>query len=40
MIMRQNHTVEDQILAEKAVRSIIDYAIINDVNVDSEQPVI
>ncbi|MCX6140808.1 MAG: trigger factor [Candidatus Kapabacteria bacterium] len=40
MIMRQNHTVEDQILAEKAVRTIIDYAIINDVIVDSEQPVI
>lgn len=40
MIMRQNHTVEDQLLAEKAVRTLIDYAIINDVNVDSEQPVI
>jgi trigger factor len=40
MIMRQNHSVEDQLLAEKAVRSIIDYAIVNDVIVDSEQTAI
>jgi len=40
LIMRQNQTVDDQILAEKAVRTILDYAIINDVHVDAEQPVI
>ncbi len=36
MIMRQNHSVEDQLLAEKAVRTLVDYAIVNDVIVDSE----
>lgn len=40
MIMRQNHSVEDQLLAEKAVRVLVDYAIVNDVNVDTEQPAI
>lgn len=40
MIMRQNHTVEDQLLAEKAVKTLIDYAIINDVNVDSDFQVV
>jgi trigger factor len=40
MIMRQNHSVEDQLLAEKAVRTLLDYAIVNDVNVDSDQPAI
>ncbi len=36
MIMRQNHSVEDQLLAEKAVRTLVDYAIVNDVVVGSE----
>jgi trigger factor len=36
MLMRQNASIEDQLLAEKAVRTILDYAIITDVNVDSE----
>lgn len=36
MIMRQNHSVEDQLLAEKAVRTLVDYAIVNDVIVGSE----
>jgi trigger factor len=40
MIMRQNHSVEDQLLAEKAVRTLLDYAIVNDVTVDSEQQAI
>lgn len=40
VIMRQNQTVDDQILAEKAVRTIVDYAIINDVHVDAEEPVL
>lgn len=40
MIMRQNHSVEDQLLAEKAVRVLVDYAIVNDVNVDTDQPAI
>jgi hypothetical protein len=35
-LMRQNASIEDQLLAEKAVRTILDYAIITDVNVDSE----
>ncbi|MBU3699887.1 MAG: trigger factor [Candidatus Kapabacteria bacterium] len=34
MLMRQNQSIEDQILAEKAVKTLIDYAIITDVNVD------
>lgn len=36
MIMRQNHSVEDQLLAEKAVRTLVDYAIVNDVVAGSE----
>jgi hypothetical protein len=32
--------VEDQLLAEKAVKTLIDYAIINDVNVDSDFQVV
>jgi trigger factor len=40
MIMRQNHSVEDQLLAEKAVRTLLDYAIVNDVTVDSDQQAI
>ena len=34
MLMRQNQSIEDQILAEKAVKTLLDYAIITDVNVD------
>jgi trigger factor len=34
MLLRQNESVEDQLLAEKAVRTLIDYAIITDVNAD------
>ena len=34
MVLRQNQSIEDQILAEKAVKTLIDYAIITDVNVD------
>lgn len=36
MLMRQNASIKDQLLAEKAVRTILDYAIVTDVNVDSE----
>lgn len=39
LVMRQNASVEDRLLAEKAVKTILDYAIINDVNVDSEESV-
>jgi trigger factor len=35
MVMRQNRNVADQLLAEKAVQMLLDYAIITDVNVDS-----
>lgn len=34
MLLRQNESVEEQLLAEKAVRTLIDYAIITDVNAD------
>lgn len=34
MLLRQNESVEDQLLAEKAVRTLIDYAIVTDVNAD------
>lgn len=40
LVLRQNRGVEDQLLADKAVRVLVDYAIINDVNVDQEQPVL
>ncbi len=36
MVLRQNGAIADQILAEKAIRAIVDYAIINDVNVDAD----
>lgn len=36
-LMRQNEGVRTQLLAEKALETLIDYAIINDVNVDVEQ---
>jgi trigger factor len=34
MLLRQNESIEDQLLAEKAVRTLLDYAIITDVSVD------
>ena len=34
MLLRQNESVEEQLLAEKAVRTLIDYAIVTDVNAD------
>jgi len=34
MLMRQNQSIEEQIIADKAVRTLLDYAIITDVNVD------
>lgn len=40
MIMRQNQSLHDQLLAEKTVRALVDYAIINDVNVDSEESIL
>jgi len=40
MIMRQNRSLQDQILAEKTVRALVDYAIINDVTADSEESVL
>jgi len=40
MLMRQNRGVGDQLLAEKALHTLVDYAIINDVNVDSEQSLV
>jgi trigger factor len=39
MLLRQNHSVGDQLLAEKAMQILIDYAIINDVGVADEEPV-
>lgn len=40
LVLRQNRGVEDQLLADKAVKVLVDYAIVNDVNVDQEQPVL
>jgi len=40
LVLRQNRGVEDQLLADKAVQVLVDYAIVNDVDVDQEQPVI
>ncbi len=40
LVLRQNRGVEDQLLADKAVQVLVDYAIVNDVNVDQEQPVL
>jgi len=40
MLMRQNRGVGDQLLAEKVLHSLVDYAIINDVNADSEQSLV
>lgn len=36
MVMRQNRSIVDQLIAEKAIQTLVDYAIINDVNVDAE----
>ncbi|MBU3741033.1 MAG: trigger factor [Candidatus Kapabacteria bacterium] len=36
MLVRQNNSVITQLLAEKAIDALIDYAIINDVNVDAD----
>lgn len=36
MVIRQNRSVIDQLLAEKAIQTIVDYAVINDVTVDAE----
>ena len=37
MLVRQNNSVITQLLAEKAIDALLDYAIINDVNVDADQ---
>ena len=39
MLVRQNPNVLTQLLAEKALDTLIDYAIINDVNVDAVEPL-
>jgi len=40
MVMRQNRQIEDQIMAEKVMNTLIDYAVINDVNADSEESIV
>lgn len=40
MLIRQNSAVTTQLLAEKAIDTLIDYAIINDVDVDAVEPII
>lgn len=40
MVMRQNRNVEAQLLAEKVVKTLVDYAVVNDVDVDQQQPVL
>lgn len=39
MLVRQNNSVITQLLAEKAIDTLIDYAIINDVDVDAVEPL-
>ena len=39
LVMRQNQQIGDQLLAEKVMTVLIDYAVITDVNADSEEPV-
>lgn len=40
MVMRQNQNIEEQLLAEKAIQALLEYAVITDVTVDSEEPVV
>jgi trigger factor len=40
MVMRQNRQIEDQILAEKVMNVLIDYAVVNDVTADPEETVV
>ena len=40
MVMRQNKQIEDQIMAEKVMNVLIDYAVINDVNAGTEETVV
>lgn len=36
MVMRQNRNLADQLMAEKVMKTLVDYAVITDVNVDSD----
>ncbi len=36
MVMRQNRNLADQIMADKVMKLLVNYAVINDVNVDSD----
>jgi len=40
MLMRSNRQIEDQLLAEKVMDLLIDYAVITDVNAESQEPVV
>ena len=40
MLMRQNRQVMDQLLAEKAMTALIDYAVVTDVDADTQQPIV
>lgn len=40
MLMRSNRQIEDQLMAEKVMNLLIDYAVITDVNAESQEPVV
>ncbi len=40
MLMRSNRQIEDQLLAEKVMNVLIDYAVVTDVNAESQEPVV
>ncbi|NQW31002.1 MAG: trigger factor [Ignavibacteria bacterium] len=40
MVMRQSENISEQLLAEKAIQALLEYAVVTDVTVDSEEPVI
>ncbi len=40
MLMRQNQQVMDQLLAEKTMTALIEYAVVTDVDADTQQPIV
>ncbi len=40
MLMRQNRQIEDQLLGEKVMNVLVDYAVITDVNAETQEPVV
>ena len=40
MLMRQNRQIEDQLMGEKVMTTLLDYAVVTDVNAETQEPVI